>query len=153
MGMFAPVPLTVRVNYLLTIVDSAGQAELVSTVDYIGRPVEHALVTVDCPQATAAPSITAEVAGDHLYINMPGCKQLDIHLHFAVFGEDATAQLLKDNKQLSVKLPYMPCRTYVDQVRTNSQLAFVSQVQMWTAQNMWHLRSSASVIWRQPCQN
>lgn len=106
-----------------------------STVDYIGRPVEHALVTVDCPQATGAPSITAEVAGDHLYINMPGCKQLDIHLHFAVFAEDATAQLLKENKQLSVKLPYMPCRTYVDQVRANSQLAFVSQVQRWTAQN------------------
>lgn len=106
-----------------------------STVDYIGRPVEHALVTVHCPQASAAPSITAEVAGDHLYINMPGCKQLDIHLHFAVCAEDATAQLLKENKQLSVKLPYMPCRTYVDQVRANSQLAFISQVQKGTAQN------------------
>ena len=100
--------------------DNAGQAELVSAVDYVGRPVEHVVVTVDCPQATAAPSITAEVAGDHLYINMPGCKQLDIHLHFAVSAQDATAQLLKDNKQLSITLPYMPCKTYLDQVRTRS---------------------------------
>lgn len=89
-----------------------------AAVDYIGRPVEHVEVTVDCPQAIAGPSITAEVAGHHLYINMPGCKQLDIHLHFAVSAESATAQLLKDNKQLTIKLPYMPCRTYLDQVMT-----------------------------------
>ena len=97
-----------------------------SAVEYVGRPVEHVLVTVDCPQATAAPSITAEVAGDHLYINMPGCKQLDIHLHFAVSPEDATAHLLKDNKQLSIKLPYMPCRTYLDQVGQCSMFACVT---------------------------
>ena len=96
---------------------TAGEAELGAAVEYIGRPVEHVVVTVDCPQAIVSPSITAEVAGDHLYINMPGCKQLDIHLHFAVSAENATAQLMKDNKQLCIKLPYMPCRTYLDQVK------------------------------------
>ncbi|KAL3141806.1 hypothetical protein ABBQ32_004480 [Trebouxia sp. C0010 RCD-2024] len=99
----------------------AGEAELVAAVEYIGRPVEHVVVTVDCPQTAASPGFTADVSGDHLYINMPGCKQLDVHLHFAVFAENATAQLLKDNKQLFIKLPYMPCRTYLDQLRTAKQ--------------------------------
>lgn len=100
---------------------SQGEAELVAAVEYIGRPVEHVVVTVDCPQTAASPGFTADVSGDHLYINMPGCKQLDVHLHFAVFAENATAQLLKDNKQLFIKLPYMPCRTYLDQLRTAKQ--------------------------------
>ena len=106
-----------------------------SGVEYIGRPVEHVLVTVDCPQATAAPSITAEVAGDRLYIQMPGCKELDIHLHFAVSAEGATAQLVQDNKQLSIKLPYMPCRTYLDQVRSKTPSRLLLESNRGTAQS------------------
>lgn len=97
---------------------------MTSLVEYIGRPVEHVLVTVDCPQ-TASPSITAEVAGDHLYFSVPGYKQLDIQLHFAVSAEGASSELSKNSKQLCLKLPYMPCRAYLEQVRTTDAVRAV----------------------------
>ena len=90
-------------------------------MEYIGRPVEHVLVAVDCPESAAIANMSVEVAGDHLYVNMPGHKQLDIHLHFAVSTQHATSELSAGNKQLQIKLPYMSCQTYLDQVSMSSR--------------------------------
>lgn len=104
---------------------SAGASELVSTVEYLGRPVEHVLVTVSLPQTSGSESLadaTAEVAGDHVHITMPQCKPLEVQLPFAVTAAGATATLSKDNNQLCLKLPYLPCKDFLQQVRFSHKL-------------------------------
>lgn len=104
---------------------SSGASELVSTVDFWGRPVEHVLVTVNLPQTSASESLadaTAEVAGDHVHVTMPEYKPLEVQLPFAVTAEGATATLSKDNNQLCLKLPYLPCKDFLQQVQFNHKL-------------------------------
>lgn len=96
-----------------------GQAELVSAVEFIGRPVDSIAITVDWPAHATADSMadsTAEVAGEHVYIDLPGCKPLDVQLPFAVTTEDAVVQPAKENRQLQIRLKYLPCRQLLQQV-------------------------------------
>jgi len=64
-----------------------GLLELTSAVDYIGRPIEHILVTLDLPHALDLPHVSssttlaeavAEIAGNHLHISMQGYKPSDM---------------------------------------------------------------------------
>ena len=107
----------------------AGHAELTSEVEYIGRPVEQILVTVDLPVTIPAQqqaNAVAEVAGDHVHIHLPRYSPLDIHLPFAVSAEGATAAFANGDSQFCLKLPYLPCRSYILQVCHSSQLLIAS---------------------------
>ncbi len=89
-------------------------------MEYIGRPIEHILVTLDLPHASSSATLAeavAEIAGNHLHIAMQGCKPLDIQLPFAVSAEGASASLSQDSRQLCLKLPYLPCKAFIQQVR------------------------------------
>ena len=82
------------------------------------------MVTVDLPPGPTPESLanmTAEVAGDHVHISMPGFKPLDIHLPFAVSAAGATAEFAKGNRQLCLKLPYLPAKSFIEQVRCVQQ--------------------------------
>lgn len=97
-----------------------GLLELTSAVDYIGRPIEHILVTLDLPHASSSATLAeaaAEIAGNHLHIAMQGYKPLDVQLPFAVSAEGASALLSQDSSQLCLKLPYLPCKAFIQQVR------------------------------------
>ena len=93
---------------------------MTSSVSFSGRPVEHILVTVDLSRnATAAQleATTAEVAGEHVYVQVPGHKNLDVHLPFAASAQGATASWEKENKRLLLGLPYLSCRGFMEQVQ------------------------------------
>ncbi|DBB11318.1 TPA: hypothetical protein ACH3X3_006746 [Trebouxia sp. C0006] len=107
-----------------------GLLELTSAVDYIGRPIEHILVTLDLPHALDLPhdsssatlaEAVAEIAGNHLHISMQGYKPSDIQLPFAVSAEGASASLSQDSRQLCLKLPYLPCKAFIQQLHRSKQ--------------------------------
>ncbi|DBA76314.1 TPA: hypothetical protein ACH3X1_010027 [Trebouxia sp. C0004] len=103
---------------------SEGLLELSSAVDYVGRPIEHILVTLDLPHASSSATLAeavAEIAGNHLHIAMQGYKPLVIQLPFAVSAEGASALLSQDSRQLCLKLPYLPCKTFVQQLHRSKQ--------------------------------
>lgn len=88
-------------------------------VEFVGRPVEHIHITVDWPAHATAESMadsSAEVAGEHVYVDVPGCKTLEVQLPFAVTAEGAVMQHAEDNQQLQLQLKYLPCRKLLDQV-------------------------------------
>jgi len=108
------------VHLLTKVCVFVGLLELTSAVDYIGRPIEHILVTLDLPHASSSATLAeavAEVAGNHLHIAMQGYKPLDVQLPFAVSAEGASASLSQDSRQLCLKLPYLPCKAFIQQVR------------------------------------
>lgn len=99
---------------------SAGQADLAHAIEFVGKPVESVSITVDWPAHATAESMadsSAEVAGEHVYIDVPGCKALDVQLPFAVTAEGAVMQQARGNQQLQLRLKYLPCRQLVEQVR------------------------------------
>lgn len=101
-----------------------GLLELTSAVDYIGRPIEHILVTLDLPHASTSATLAeavAEIAGSHLHIAMQGYKPLDVQLPFAVSAEGASASLSQDSRQLCLKLPYLPCKALIQQLHKSKQ--------------------------------
>lgn len=104
----------------------AGQAELARTIEYIGRPVDTVAITVECPAHVTAHAMTqssAEVAAEHVYIDIPGCKPLDLALPFAVSAQDAIVQHAKENRQLHIELTLLPCRQLVEQVEAQLLVA------------------------------
>ncbi|KAA6428743.1 MAG: hypothetical protein FRX49_01618 [Trebouxia sp. A1-2] len=102
----------------------SGLLELTSAVDYIGRPIEHILVTLDLPRASSSATLAeavAEIAGNHLHIAMQGYKPLDVQLPFAVSAQRASASLSQDGRQLCLKLPYLPCKAFIQQLHKSKQ--------------------------------
>ena len=98
---------------------AAGDLELTSAVQYMGRPVEHVAVTAHVPPGAApmSPTLTvAEVAGDHVRVKTPGYKAKDIQLPFAVSAEGATAAFEQGGCHLKLTLPYLPCRGFIQLV-------------------------------------
>ena len=60
---------------------------------------------------------SAEVSGEHVYIDVPGCKALEVQLPFAVTAEGAVVRHAKENRQLQIRLKYLPCTQLLEQVR------------------------------------
>ena len=100
----------------------AGEAELMSSVDFTGKPVETVLVTISLSRPAAAKQVaetTVEVAGDHVYVQSPGHKPLELQLPFSVSAQGATASWKKDARQIHLNLPYLSCRSLFQQVSGN----------------------------------
>lgn len=121
-----------------------GLLELTSAVDYIGRPIEHILVTLDLPHASPSATLAeavAEIASNHLHIAMQGYKPLDVQLPFAVSAEGASALLSQDSGQLCLKLPYLPCKAFIQQVRC-SRCFYVLE---------WHIQGQSLALYLMIC--
>ena len=71
---------------------------------------------------------SAEVAGEHVYIDVPGCNPLDVQLPFAVTSEDAVVRHAKENRQLQIRLKYLPCRQLLQQVGLTAFCVWLDQV-------------------------
>ena len=82
--------------------------------------MESITITVDWPAHATAASMSdcsAEVSGEHVYIDVPGCKALEVQLPFAVTAEGAVVRHAKENRQLQIRLKYLPCIQLLEQVR------------------------------------
>ena len=92
---------------------------MTSTVDFTGKPVKNILVTINLAKPAAAKQLAEtaiEVAGDHLYVQSPGHRSLELQLPFSVSAQGATAFWEKETQQLCLNLPYLSCRDLFQQV-------------------------------------
>ncbi|KAI8476272.1 MAG: pre-RNA processing PIH1/Nop17-domain-containing protein [Monoraphidium minutum] len=105
-------------------------------VDFEGRPVQAVVLTVQLGSGggVAAADVRAEVAGQDVFVSVPGREELAVQLPLAVTAEGARAALEwasagkagggGGGQLLRLRLPYLPLRRWVDDMAAATPHAF-----------------------------
>ncbi|GAX75054.1 hypothetical protein CEUSTIGMA_g2498.t1 [Chlamydomonas eustigma] len=111
---------------------------LTHTVEYLHRPVDEVLVTINIPQSSTSTAlksgseseVVVEVSGKSVLVTIPGFKQLNVQLLFSVMAVDknkesrSRAELDLPNSKLLIHLKYMPLKQYMEAMRCEKPLSF-----------------------------